>query len=121
LAAYLWRKDGWSRLTYAYGGGFRPTGATRLPDGDILVVERQHLLLAGVSVRLMRVAAADIRPGAHLEGREIARWGPPLTVDNFEGVAARRGPGGETLIYLLSDDNFHPLQRTLLVMFALED
>jgi hypothetical protein len=77
--------------------------------------------LAGVSVRLMRVAAADIRPGAHLEGREIARWGPPLTVDNFEGVAARRGPDGETLIYLLSDDNFHLLQRTLLVMFALED
>ena len=121
VAAYLWREGGWSRLSYAHGTGFRPTGAARLPDGDILVVERQYLLLAGPSVRLMRIAAADIRAGAHLEGREIARWGLPLTVDNFEAVAARRGPGGETLIYLLSDDNFHPLQRTLLVMFALED
>ena len=26
---------------------------------------------------------------------------------------------GETLIYLISDNNFHPLQRTLLLMFAL--
>jgi hypothetical protein len=121
VAAYLWREGGWSRLGYVHGTGFRPTGAARLPDGDILVVERQNLLLAGPSVRLVRLAAADIRPGARLEGREIARWGLPLTVDNFEAVATRRGPGGETLIYLLSDDNFHPLQRTLLVMFALKD
>ena len=44
---------------------------------------------------------------------------PPLIFDNFEGIAARSGAGGETLIYLLSDDNFNPLQRTLLLMFAL--
>jgi len=39
----------------------------------------------------------------------------------MEGVAARRGPDGETLVYLISDDNFHILQRTLLLMFALEE
>ncbi len=39
----------------------------------------------------------------------------------MEGIAARRGPGGETLIYLISDDNFHPWQRTLLLMFELAE
>jgi hypothetical protein len=42
-----------------------------------------------------------------------------MLVDNFEGIAARRGPKGETLIYLISDNNFRSGQRTLLMMFAL--
>jgi hypothetical protein len=38
----------------------------------------------------------------------------------MEGVSARRGPNGETLVYVVSDDNFNaPLQRTLLMMFEL--
>jgi hypothetical protein len=40
-------------------------------------------------------------------------------VDNYEGVAAGRGPGGETVVYLISDDNTNPLQRTLLMQFRL--
>ena len=40
----------------------------------------------------------------------------PGTTDNFEGVAAeRRGP--TTRLYLLSDDNANPAQRTLLLAF----
>jgi hypothetical protein len=54
-----------------------------------------------------------------LEGRVIAEFLPPVTVDNFEGVAVRRGEDGETLVYVLSDDNFNPDQRTLLLMFEL--
>jgi hypothetical protein len=41
-------------------------------------------------------------------------------IDNMEGIAVRRGPKGETLLYLISDDNFSPLQRTLLLMFELK-
>lgn len=37
----------------------------------------------------------------------------------MEGIAARLGPKGETLVYLLSDNNFSPLQQTLLMMFEL--
>jgi hypothetical protein len=43
----------------------------------------------------------------------------PLLNDNFEGVAVRPGPNGETLIYIVSDDNFLPFQRAYLVMFSL--
>lgn len=119
LAAFLIDGRRWSTLGYRAPRGFRPTGATRLPDGRILVLERRFTLIGGVACRLALLDPADVRPGRLLSGREIAVLRPPLTVDNMEGVAARRGPAGETLIYLLSDDNFNGLQRTLLLMFAL--
>jgi hypothetical protein len=40
-------------------------------------------------------------------------------LDNFEGIAARRGSDGGVLLYLVSDDNFLGLQRTLLLQFSL--
>ena len=39
-----------------------------------------------------------------------------MNVDNFEGMATRQGSTG-TLIYLISDDNRSPVQRTLLMEF----
>ena len=51
----------------------------------------------------------------HMVGRlDIAR---PLTVDNYEGVAAVRRNDGVVRFYLLSDDNGGDPQRTLLVAF----
>jgi hypothetical protein len=121
VAAFL-RQDGrWSRLSYPKHGEFKPTGAARLPDGNLLVLERYFTWLGGPAARLVVIEAAQVRPGATLKGREIAEFRPPYTVDNMEGIATRRGPDGKTLIYLLSDDNFNALQRTLLLMFALEE
>ena len=119
---YLWRDGVWSRLTYLPEANFKPTGASRLPGSDdLLVLERAAQVFIGFRTRLVRLAAGDIRPGAKLRGEELARWGAPLAIDNFEALATRRGPDGETLVYLLSDDNFNLLQRTLLLMFALEE
>jgi hypothetical protein len=118
--AFLWRGGAWSELVYPRVAGFRPTGATTLPGGDLLVIERSFNLFDGVAIRLQRIAAARIRPGATLSGTTLAVLRRPLTLDNMEGVAARRGAAGETLLYLISDDNFRPLQRTLLLVFALE-
>ena len=41
----------------------------------------------------------------------------PLTVDNFEGLAAVPGENGSIRFYLISDDNFSNTQRTLLLAF----
>lgn len=112
---------GWGALTYRAEPGFRPTGAAALPGGDLLVLERRVSLMRGWAARLVRVPAAEVRPGAVLEGRELARLEPPLLSDNFEAVAVRPGAAGETMIYIASDDNFTPLQRTLILMFALAD
>jgi len=43
----------------------------------------------------------------------------PLTVDNFEGIAVRRNEKARRSLPSL-DDNYNPLQRTLLLMFALK-
>ena len=52
-------------------------------------------------------------------GREIDRLNlvKPLTVDNLEGVAAVPAKDGSVRFYLISDDNFSPAQRTLLLAF----
>jgi hypothetical protein len=40
----------------------------------------------------------------------------------MEGLALHQGAGGETILTLISDDNFNRLlQRTVLLQFALRD
>jgi len=107
------------------GEPFRPTGAARLPDGDLLVIERRFPPLA---VRLVRLPRRTLDGTGALESSEVARLEAPLTLDNFEGVEALRDARGRTLVYLLSDDNSCAktpgarrtgLQRTLLMLFVL--
>ena len=109
----------WRAFSYARKGGFRPSDATLLPNGDVLVLERRFLLGRGNAIRIVRIPRRSIAPGRTIRGRIIARLAAPMTVDNFEGIAARPAAAGETMIYLISDDNFNPLQRTLLMMFSL--
>lgn len=119
--AFLWRENGWSQLTYESQDEFRPKGATRIPGGDVLVLESAKLDSKEVVTRVVRVKASRIRPRTHLQGSELARLEAPLNRHNFEGIACREGPKGETLIYLLSDNDFDETHGTLLVMFELED
>lgn len=112
--------DGWSPLTYALNDGFAVSDLAILPDGDVLVLERRYLLRIGVAARVRRIAKGAIAPGAELAGELLAEFRPPLTVDNMEGISARRDPAsGQILIYMISDDNFSVAQRTLLMMFEL--
>ena len=106
-------EDGaWSPFDYLAHPFFRPSGAARLPDGAIAVLERGYTPAIGVKVRLMILDAPGAAP------REAARFEAPLTVDNLEGVTVFRA-GGETMLLLAADDNFNPGQRTLLMAFAL--
>lgn len=110
----------WRRFHYqTRDGEHRPTSAAVLPDGDIVLLERAFDRARGVRVAVKRVRVADIAPDAIVRGEEVAWLRHPFSVDNFEGVAAGRGPRGETLLWLLSDDNFNPLQRTILLHFEL--
>ncbi|HUT47992.1 MAG TPA: esterase-like activity of phytase family protein [Alphaproteobacteria bacterium] len=123
-AGWIQNGRGWTALAYDRRSVWRPTGAATFPAGtrhagDVLVVERALFLFAGFQTRIMHLPLADVRPGKTMKPVELATLAGPMTVDNFEGIAARRGPKGETLIYIVSDDNFRAGQRTLLMMFAL--
>lgn len=110
----------WQTFRYPQLPDFNPTALAPLPDGGFVLLERAFDLARGVRIRVMRAELADFRPGALARPREIARLASPLAVDNLEGVAATKGPRGETLLWLISDDNFNSLQRNLLLLFELE-
>ncbi len=119
--AFLWRDGVWAQLRYRRFGSYRPSGAARLPNGDLLILERRFTLLEGVGIRLARLPAAAVVAGALLQPVEVARLLPPLTLDNMEAIDVRQNERGETLVYMLSDDNNSIIQRTLLLMFAFEE
>ena len=108
-------------LGYRTAPNFLPTDAATLPNGDVLVLSRHYSVIGGARARLERVPAEAIEAGATLQGALVARFQHPLTVDNFEGVAVAEDEDGATLLYMLSDDNFNFLQRTLLLLFGLYD
>jgi hypothetical protein len=108
----------WTPFTLA-ASGFNPTGACVSPEGDLLVLGRRFAFFT-FSARVSRLTRAQCLGGGRLVDAELAQWYQPDLMDNFEGIAARRGARGETLIYLVSDDNFRrTLQRTLLLCFEL--
>lgn len=93
-----------------------------LPDGDVLVLERRLNALKLAGMRIRRISHEDIKPGATLDADILLEANQPLkNVDNMEGITVHRSPAGELRITIISDDNFNPLQRTLLLQFALPE
>src|SRR5437868_4794813 len=79
--------------------------------------ERAVEVVRGGRCRVMRFDAAVLKPGGTVRAQELAWLASPYAVDNLEGLAATKGPRGETLLWLISDDNFNPLQRNILLLF----
>ncbi len=123
IIGWIGRPDSgdWRHLTLAAREEFLPTGAALLPTGDVVLLERSYSRSIGSRVRLLLLEAANLVPGARLLPVELALIEPPATVDNMEAVAVHSGPGGEILIFLLSDNNYNDRQRTLLMQFELLD
>jgi hypothetical protein len=109
----------WQRFEYAKTPEFNPTAITQLPDGSLAMLERAFDYVQGARIRVMHFAASELRPGNEIHAAEVARLASPYAVDNLEGLAARKGNRGETLLWMIADDNFNPLQRNLLLMFEL--
>ena len=97
---------------------FDITDAALLPAGDLLVLERRFNWAEGVAIRMRRIPLSEIKPGALVDGREIFSAHMVHQVDNMEALAVHRS-GADTVVTMVSDDNFSPLQRTLLLQFTL--
>ncbi len=106
------------RFTFIPPAGYDVSDMTVLPDGRWLVLNR-GFAWARFSNVLTVVDPAQVRPGATVRGRNIATLAAPLIHDNFEGIAATR-EGHETIVWLVSDDNQMPFQRSLLLKFRLD-
>ena len=75
--------------------------------------------LGGVGIRIRRVALASVAPGAVIDGPSIFEADLGNEIDNMEGIDAHVTPEGDTVLTLVSDDNFSLIQRTLLLQFTL--
>jgi hypothetical protein len=98
---------------------FDISDATLLPSGELLVLERKFSLVEGVGIRIRRIPLTSLAPGALVDGPSIFTAGLGSEIDNMEGIDAFVTPEGETVLTLVSDDNFSLLQRTLLLQFTL--
>lgn len=131
IAERLMTKDGHHAAWFLRGGkhsafavrdigGFDITDAAVLPDGDLLILERRFRWSEGVKIRLRRLAASKLKPGAVMDGETLLQADISKEIDNMEGLGVHTNAAGETIVTLISDDNFNRFfQRTLLLQFAL--
>src|ERR1700761_5915236 len=100
---------------------FDISDATLLVSGDLLILERKFSLVEGLHVRIRRIPLNTLAPGALVDGPVIFEADLGNEVDNMEGIDAFVTPEGDTVLTMISDDNFSLLQRTLLLQFTLMD
>jgi hypothetical protein len=90
-----------------------------LLGGDLLILERKFSWTSGIGIRIRRIPLGSVAPGAVIDGPSIFEADLGHEVDNMEGIDAHVTAEGETVLTMVSDDNFSMIQRTLLLQFTL--
>jgi hypothetical protein len=118
LLAYMIQGADIKQFTVKRSESYDITDATLLPDGDVLILERKYGILAGPSMRLRRIHTADIKPDVLVDGPVVMEADMQFQIDNMEALSVHCSADGETVLTLMSDDNYSRIQRTLLLQFA---
>jgi len=98
---------------------FDVSDAVLLATGYLLILERKFSWVSGVGIRIRRIPLTSVAPGAIIDGPSIFEADLGNEVDNMEGIDAHLTAEGETVLTMVSDDNFSPIQSTLLLQFTL--
>jgi len=98
---------------------FDVSDAVLLPSGALLLLERKFSWLGGIGIRIRSIPLVSIAPAAVVDGPTIFSADLGNEVDNMEGIDAHVTEEGETVLTLVSDDNFSMIQRNLLLQFTL--
>ena len=77
---------------------FDISDAVLLPAGDLLLLERKFSWLAGVGIRIRRIALKSVAPGAVVDGPSIFDADLGHEIDNMEGIDAHVTPEGDTVL-----------------------
>ncbi|HEY0223385.1 MAG TPA: esterase-like activity of phytase family protein, partial [Pseudolabrys sp.] len=119
--AFLLKGDQVERFSVKRSDDFDVTDCTVLPPSDMLLLERRYTPARGPAMRIRRIPLASLKPGAPVDGKILIEADINYQIDNMEGIAVHRNAGGETIVTLVSDDNFSFVQRNLLLQFKLVD
>ena len=117
IAGYLLSDNKLKKVYVKKNGSFKPTDMSSLPDGNILLLERSFSPVRGVSARISVIKYEDLKPNSVILPFTLDTLKPPMVVDNFEGISFLKLNDGGYYIFILSDDNFNFLQKTLLYQF----
>jgi hypothetical protein len=96
--------------------GLLPVSLSAFPNGDLLLLEVLQNNQKITDTRLSRILAKDVEIGRTMRPKQIATLRPPLVDGRFEGSSVRRGPRGESLLYLMINDS-----PAALYLFELSD
>jgi hypothetical protein len=119
--AYVLDGDRVARFSVQRSGGFDVSDCAVLPPDDLLLLERSFSPLRGIAMRIRRIPLRLIKPDALVDGKPLIVADLGYQIDNMEGIGIHRNAAGETIITLVSDDNFSVLQRSLLLQFAVAE
>jgi hypothetical protein len=97
---------------------FNATDCVVAPDSSVFLLERRFSWARGVAMRIRRFPLSAFVPGATLDGQILMSADMGFQIDNMEALGVHRDKRGNTVLTLMSDDNFSMLQRTLLLQFA---
>lgn len=118
LPGYIVSGSKLSPFTIVRHPDFDATDIALAPDGSLYLLERRFTWATGVGMRMRRFPASAIKAGATIDGEIIFTADRTAQIDNMEALAIHVNAAGETILTVMSDDNFSALQRTLLLRFA---
>jgi hypothetical protein len=98
---------------------FDISDAVLLPSGELLILERKFSWLSGIGIRIRSIPLKSLAPGEVVDGPAIFDADLVDEVDNMEGIDTHVTPERDTVLTMISDDNFSMLQRTLLLQFTM--
>lgn len=118
--AWIWEADDKPRRFHMTNDGdYAVTDVAPLPDGGLLVLERRFRLSEGVRMRLRHIHAEQLQPGAVIDADILVAADGRSNIDNMEGLSVHSAPNGETIVTMVSDNNYNSaFQRTLLLQFS---
>lgn len=118
---HIWTlEDGrWSRSALAAEPGYGLTALATHGD-QIYALERFWTRETGNRIRILRFDAAALDGMARIEADLLGAIDAGMSVDNFEGLEIIER-NGQTVLVIVSDDNYSDRQRTLLMAFAVEE
>jgi hypothetical protein len=100
-------------------GNYDIADIAAMPDGGLLVLERRFRWSEGINIRIRRLSPRELAGGKPMQGETLLEAGSGTVLDNMEGLAVHRSAAGETVLTLISDDNFNFFQSTVLLQFTL--
>ena len=97
--------------------GYRLTSLAETASGDLVILHHSFNPLTFQSRIQVSIVSVPAAPDGKSKLKAQFKLGPPMTVDNFEGVTTGKAPGGGLRLYLIVDDNFSTREQTLFYAF----